>query len=59
MLRKVFRSPYAVNTYWHCAHHAHMCMVVQHVGCVDGSADKKQVIYTRNYLKINAVQTEV
>ena len=59
MLRKVSRSPYAVKTYWHCAHHAHTCMIVQHVGCVDGIADKKQVIYTRNYLKINAVQTSV
>lgn len=59
MLRKVSRSPYAVKTYWHSPHHAHTGMVVQHVGCVDGSADKKWVMYTRNYLKINAVQTEV
>ena len=29
------------------------------VGCADGSADKKWVVYTRNYLKINAVQTSV
>lgn len=29
------------------------------VGCVDGSADKKRVIYTHNYVKINAVQTGV
>lgn len=59
MLRKVSRSPYAVKTYWHSPHHAHTGMVVQHVGCVDGSADKKKVIYTHNYLKINAVQTGV
>ena len=59
MLRQISRSPYTVKTYWHNVHHAHTCMIVQHVGCVDGIADKKQVIYTRNYLKINAVQTEV
>lgn len=59
MLRQIFRSPYTVKTYCHSVHHIHTCMVVQHVGCVDGSADKKKVIYTHNYLKINAVQTGV